>query len=66
MIGVFHVLRHAAASMMIELRWSAKKIHAILGHSSITVTFDAYGHLFTKAEGDVGLLEKMEQDLMAA
>ncbi|MEE8453886.1 MAG: tyrosine-type recombinase/integrase [Limibaculum sp.] len=62
----FHALRHAAASMMIEQKWPAKKIQVILGHSSIMITFDCYGHLFTRAEDDVELFEKMEQDLMAA
>jgi len=62
----FHALRHAAASMMIEQGWSPKKIQIILGHSSITMTYDVYGHLFTKAEDDIGLFEKLEQDLMAA
>ena len=62
----FHALRHAAASLMIEQKWPAKKIQVILGHSSIMITFDTYGHLFTRAEDDVELFEKMEQDLMAA
>ncbi len=60
----FHALRHAAASLMIEQGWNAKKVQTILGHSSINVTFDTYGHLFTKAEDDVELFEKMERDLM--
>jgi integrase len=62
----FHALRHAAASMMIEQKWPAKKIQTILGHSSVVMTFDVYGHLFTRAEDDVELFEKMEEDLMAA
>lgn len=62
----FHALRHAAASMMIEQNWPAKKIQTILGHSSVTMTFDVYGHLFTRAEDDVELFDKMEADLIAA
>lgn len=62
----FHALRHAAASMMIEQQWSPKKIQTILGHSSITMTYDVYGHLFTRAEDDLELFDKLEQDLMAA
>ena len=43
----FHSLRHAAASLFIEqLGWSPKRIQAVLGHSSITMTYDRYGHLF--------------------
>jgi integrase len=62
----FHGLRHAAASMMIEQNWLPKKIQTILGHSSITMTFDVYGHLFTRAEDDLDLFDKLEKDLMAA
>ena len=42
----FHSLRHAAASLFIEQGWSAKKIQSILGHSTISMTMDVYGHLF--------------------
>lgn len=62
----FHSLRHAAASLFIEQGWSPKKIQTILGHSSITMTFDVYGHLFHDAAADVELMEKVERDLMAA
>jgi integrase len=62
----FHALRHAAASMMIEQNWPAKKIQTILGHSSVTMTFDVYGHLFTRAEDDLALFDKLEEDLLAA
>jgi integrase len=61
-----HDLRHAAASLFIEQRWSPKKIQTVLGHSSINMTFDVYGHLFHDAEADVALMEKVERDLMAA
>ena len=41
----FHGLRHTAASLMIAGGVHAKAIADILGHSSITVTMDTYGHL---------------------
>lgn len=62
----FHALRHAAASLFIEQGWSLKKVLALLGHSSITMTMDVYGHLFESPEDDVELFEKMEADLLAA
>lgn len=62
----FHALRHAAASLYIEQGWPAKKIQTLLGHSSITMTFDVYGHLFDNAEDDVDLFAKLEADLEAA
>jgi len=61
-----HCLRHAAASLFIEQRWPPKKIQAVLGHSSINMTFDVYGHLFQDTEADMALMEKVERDLMAA
>ncbi|ASP34090.1 site-specific integrase [Labrenzia sp. VG12] len=62
----FHALRHAAASLYIEQGWPAKKIQTLLGHASITMTFDVYGHLFDNAEDDVELFAKLEADLEAA
>jgi integrase len=41
-----HDLRHTAASLMIAAGGHPKQIQAQLGHSSITVTLDRYGHLF--------------------
>lgn len=61
-----HSLRHAAASLFIEQGWPAKKIQTMLGHSSITMTFDVYGHLFHDPAKDVDLMGEMERGLMAA
>ena len=62
----FHALRHACAALMVEQGWPVKKIQVILGHGSVTMTLDVYGHLFTRAEDDIALIDKMESDLMAA
>lgn len=62
----FHALRHAAASLFIEQGWPAKKVQTIFGHSSITMTFDVYGHLFDNAGNDVDLFAKLEANLEAA
>jgi integrase len=48
----FHALRHFTASWLIEQDFSAKRVQAWLGHSSITMTFDTYGHLFPSLEDD--------------
>jgi integrase len=40
-----HDLRHTCASMLIARGAHAKAIQQHLGHSSISVTFDVYGHL---------------------
>jgi integrase len=61
-----YALRHAAASLFIEQGWNPKKIQTLLGHASITMTMDVYGHLFENAEEDVSMFEKLERDLLAA
>ncbi len=47
----FHALRHFHASMLIASDATPKEIQVEMGHSSIQVTFDIYGHLFP--ENDV-------------
>jgi integrase len=42
----FHDLRHTAAALMIDEGASLEQVKKILGHSSIRVTSDTYGHLF--------------------
>jgi len=61
-----HSLRHAAASLFIEQGWNPKKIQTLLGHASINMTMDVYGHLFESPEEDVAMFEKLESDLLAA
>lgn len=61
-----HALRHAAASLFIDQGWNPKKIQTLLGHASITMTMDVYGHLFENPEEDASLFEKLEADLLAA
>jgi integrase len=41
----FHEARHTYASLMIAAGVNAKALCSYLGHSSITVTIDRYGHL---------------------
>jgi integrase len=41
-----HELRHTAASLLIAEGAGPKSVQAQLGHSTITTTFDVYGHLF--------------------
>ena len=44
-----HPFRHATASMWIEQGLNPKRVQYLMGHSSIQVTFDTYGHLFAHA-----------------
>ena len=62
----FHALRHAAASMFIESGLTPKRVQTIMGHSSITVTYDVYGHLFSDDEADQRAMQEIETRLLGA
>lgn len=59
-----HCLRHFYASWCIDRKLDAKVIQTRMGHSSITMTYDRYGHLFPKAEDavEVGAAEQAVMD----
>ncbi len=59
-----HDLRHAAASLWIEQRVDAKRVQNWMGHGSIQVTFDTYGHLFKQAEQDQAVALAVEREVM--
>jgi integrase len=61
----FHALRHFAASNWIELGFSPKRLQVLLGHSSVQMTFDHYGHLFPSAEDDHERFARSEIGLVA-
>ena len=62
----WHSLRHAAASLFIEhLGWTPKRLQSTLGHVSITMTYDHYGHLFEDAAADSATMGKLETALRA-
>jgi integrase len=62
-----HALRHAAASLFIaHLEWSPKRVQVVLGHSSIVMTYDRYGHLFEDKDGDREAMQKIEAAIVAA
>jgi integrase len=59
----FHCLRHFFASRVIDQGFSPKRAQELLGHGSIKMTFDLYGHLFPDFEGDHARLAKGEAEL---
>jgi integrase len=62
-----HALRHAAASLFIaHLGWTPKRVQAVLGHSSIQMTYDRYGHLFEDGDSDREAMKKLEAAVVAA
>jgi len=53
-----HQARHTYASFMIAASVNAKALATYMGHSSIKVTFDLYGHLMPGSEAEAaGLLD---------
>jgi integrase len=68
MVGRYgmHSLRHACASLWIENGHNPKQIQRLMGHSSIKVTFDVYGHLFADAEADQRAAESVQARLMGS
>jgi integrase len=61
-----HSLRHACASLWIESGYNPKQIQKLMGHSSIKVTFDVYGHLFADDEADQRAAEDVQLKLMGS
>jgi len=51
----FHDLRHSAASMLLELKFSLKEIQEYLGHGTLSTTANIYAHLQYKAKEDMAV-----------
>ncbi len=60
----FHDLRHTCAAMLIQQRAHPRAIMERLGHSSIKVTLDTYGHLFPAL--DEALTESLDEQFQNA
>ncbi|MHB9878974.1 tyrosine-type recombinase/integrase [Pacificimonas sp. ICDLI1SI03] len=58
-----HSLRHAAASLWIEQGLDLKRLQIWMGHSSVQVTIDTYGHLFSDEVKDQAVAAAMEAGL---
>ena len=53
-----HGCRHSFAAIMVAAGVNAKALQAFMGHASITVTLDTYGHLMPGSEAEgAGLVE---------
>jgi len=46
-----HESRHTFASLMIAAGVNAKALAVYMGHASVTITLDRYGHLMPGNEG---------------
>jgi integrase len=49
---------------MIDEGLTPKKVQMRMGHSSIQVTYDLYGHLFDKRDVDMADAARMEKKLL--
>ena len=62
-----HEARHAYASLMIAAGVNAKALSTYMGHSSISITLDRYGHLMPGNEEEAaGLLDSYLSRSMAS
>jgi integrase len=59
-----HSLRHAAASLWIESGMNPKRIQTLMGHSTIQLTFDRYGHWFRDDVADQKAAEDIQIRLL--
>ena len=60
----FHCLRHTHASNLIAIDINLKLISERLGHKSIRITMDRYGHLLKKSDQRMRIaLEELQADL---
>ena len=60
-----HSLRHAAASAWINQGVDLKRLQVWIGHATIQLTIDTYGHLIIDAQGDAALASGAEAALLA-
>ena len=60
-----HCLRHACASRWIDQGINIKKLSVWMGHASMTITLDTYGHLITDRRGDAALVDAAQAGLIA-
>jgi integrase len=59
-----HAIRHFFASWAIEQGFTPKRVQSLLGHASIQMTFDVYGHLFPALEDDHAKFAAAERAMM--
>src|SRR5947199_7968183 len=51
-----HEARHTFASLMIAAGVNAKALSTYMGHASVTLTLDRYGHMFPRNEDEAAEL----------
>lgn len=59
-----HVLRHFFASWLIDQSFAPKRVQELMGHSTIKLTLDTYGHLWPDQEGEAARFTAAEAALL--
>jgi len=59
----FHALRHFAASMWIKQNVDLKRLTTWMGHASVQITLDTYGHLMTDSERDAAIVSSVDKEV---
>ncbi|AMG74215.1 tyrosine-type recombinase/integrase [Sphingopyxis granuli] len=59
-----HALRHACASGWIKQGVDLKRLTTWLGHSSVQMSIDVYGHLLSDPDGDAALVNAAHAELL--
>ena len=60
-----HDLRHACASRWIKQKIDLKRLTTWLGHSSVQITLDIYGHLIKDEQEDAAIVAASAAELLA-
>lgn len=60
-----HVTRHFYASWLIEQGFTPKRVQELMGHSTIKLTLDTYGHLWPDHAADTARLAAAETALLS-
>lgn len=60
-----HAFRHAAASFWIDQNIDLKRLQSWMGHESIQITIDTYGHLMKDTAKDAAFAAASEEELFS-
>lgn len=66
-VYTLHTMRHVAASLWIEeMSDNPKKVQEWLGHATLAMTMDTYGHLFKKSRDNRKHVNKAENSVLCS